>query len=144
MGALPARLSAPAAVRPRGGTAGPARAIVETGAGVLRLALDRIVRSETAGDSSRKFHCLVKQARLGKAIVWLLSVRDPKAEITNEPAIVSDAFGAGRPIRSRSARSSLLVPCDGQIGFLTSITRTAADTRGSVLPMRRVALYQRP
>jgi hypothetical protein len=80
-----------------------------------------------------------------RAAVCLLPVRDPKAEITNEPAIASDIFGAGRPIYSRSAGSILLVAGGGQIGhFVTSIIRRAADTQATGLPMHHVTLYQLP
>jgi hypothetical protein len=50
----------------------------------------------------------------------LVPVPDPKADITNEPAIASDSFAAGRPICSRSAGSSFIAADEGQIGYHTN------------------------
>jgi hypothetical protein len=44
-----------------------------------------------------------------------LPVRDPKAEITNEPAIASDSFGAGRPICSPEALDLFFTGTDGYV-----------------------------
>jgi hypothetical protein len=72
------------------------------------LALDRIARSETAGDSSRKFHCLVKQARLGQGDCLAPSGSRPEAEITKEPAIPETVSAlARRSARAVPARVSL-------------------------------------
>jgi hypothetical protein len=51
------------------------------------------------------------------AIICLLPVRDPKAELNERACCFSDSFGAGRPICSRSAGSILLAAGEGQIGF---------------------------
>ena len=56
----------------------------------------------------------------------------------------SDSFGAGPPICSAAPAGSLAAREGQEWSSPTSIIRTAADTRATVLPMHHVALCQLP